>query len=94
MHDTYFIPVALNSPKVLPRNNKRPLIQVFWDVTPSCPKRFASLLRGYQSMKNEPRAVPKRRLLHQSMWRNIPEDILLQHYCENLTPHFDGSQIL
>jgi hypothetical protein len=38
-------------------------------------------------MKNEPHAVPKRRLLYQSMWRNIPEDILLHHYCENLKPH-------
>jgi hypothetical protein len=30
-------------------------------------------------MKNEPHAAPKRQLLYQSMWRNIPEDILLQH---------------
>lgn len=86
MRDAYLMSVALNSPKVLPRNNNRPMIQVFWDVTPSCTKRVASLLRGYQSMKNEPHAVPKRQSLYQSTWRNIPEDILLQHCCENLTP--------
>ena len=74
---------GVNSRKVFPRNNKRPMIQVFWYVTPSCPKRVASLLSGSQSMKNEPHAVPKLRLLYQSMWLNIPEDILLRHYCDN-----------